>query len=237
MRKNKNIIAFCVAIVIFSMIMPFVHADSEIKAVAATIEDYIFKYKGKEVTLTSTTSKKTMQPLKYNNEIYVPVGSIADLLKVAVRHDESNKIIELGAADSRGHSLLDVEETGSNDIKYFIKTVDPDVLTIGKTSFDFGLALLNPRKNTSYSRTFTLGKQYERLNFSSIVSSTTKKENVEVKFIDVDRKMVLSIIDVSSDKTVQEYSVKVTGVNKLQMTVQTGDREISKYIMGDIYLK
>lgn len=237
MKKIKTVIILLVALMIFPVFMSLIYADTDIKAVAATIANYTFKYKGKEVSLVSKTNKKALQPLNYNNELYVPIRSMADLLNISVKHDDANRVVEIGQRDGRGDTLLDLPETSSNDIKYFLKTIDIDTLTINKESFDFGLALLKPRKNSSYSRTFTLGKQYERLNFSSLISGVTKKENVEIKFIDVDRKIVLSIIDVSMDKTIQEYSVKVLGVDKLQITIETGDREITKYIMGNIYLK
>lgn len=238
MKKGKNIIILLGTLVIISIFMSFIYADTDIKAVAASIADnYKFKYKGKEVNLISKTNKKTLQPLNYNNNIYVPVQSIADLLNISVKHDEENKIVEIGQKDGKGDSLLVLPETGSNDVRYFLKTIDSNALTLNKETFDFGLVLLKPRKNSSYSRTFTLDKQYERLNFSSIISGVTKKENVEVKFVDVDRKIVLSIVDVSADKVVQDYSVNVLGVDKLQIIVNTGDREITKYIMGDIYLK
>lgn len=237
MKKYNKILILLITLVIFSTVIVGIYADTDIKAVAATIADYTFKHKGKEVELFNKTNKKALQPLNYNNELYVPIQSIVDLLNIPVKHDEKNKVIEIGQRDGRGDSLLDIPETSSSDVRYFLKTIDEDALTLNKETFEFGLVLLKPRKNASYSKTFALNKQYERLDFSSLISQTSKKENVEIKFVDVDRKIVLSIIDVSMDRKIEDYSIKVLGVDRLQITIETGDREISKYIMGDIFLK
>lgn len=239
MRKNKNILILVIIIILLTLFTLIISADnaSNFKAIAANIANCTFKYKGKEIELVNRSNKRKLQPINYNNDLYVPIQSIADLLNVPVRYDDENKAVEIGQKDSRGVSLLDLPETSSNDVRYFLKTIDEETLTLNKESFDFGLALIKPRKKTTYSRIFTLDKQYERINFSSIISSATKSDNTVLKFVDVDRKIVLSIIDVGVDKTAQNYSVKVLGVNKLQIIIEVGDRNIAKYIMGDIYLK
>lgn len=232
MIKRKISLLLVITVMLSSLLIG-VFADNDIKSVVANIVNYSFKYKGRAVEFTNTR----LDFLSYNNKIYVPIETVADLLNVAARHDKENKVIEIGSMSGSGVSLLDVPETGYNDVKYFIKTIDPDVLTLNKNFFDSGLVLLSPRTNSSHSRTFSLGKQYETLSFSSIVSTATKSDNVVIKFIDADRKTTLRIIDVSNDKALNNYSIKVLGIDKLQILIETGGKSISKYIMGDIYLK
>lgn len=217
---------------------------TEAKTITATINDAKFMLNGTiEVILKDKTSKKQLTALSYENRVYVPVEAIAELINLPVTYNESTNTYEIGKKSGLGDNLVDIKETSSNDIKHFVKTIDMDILTINEgnkneQAFKSGLALLTPGKNKTYSRTFSLDAKYTELNFFSIIDSkTTNDENLIITFVDTDKKRIIKTLCVGDDRKLDEYKINVTGVSKLQISLETGEKVINKYIMGDIYLK
>jgi len=232
---KKKIVIILTLILLFGSVSA---SAPDAKTVTGTVSDARFTLNGKEVVLKNRGNNKELRAVIIDDVPYVPIFSIADLVKMPMTYNAANNIYQIGLRSGLGDNVVDLKETSNNDIKYFVKTIDSDMLTINKQSFESGLVLQQPAKEKTYSRTFELNGEYSELNFKSLISSvTSKKENLIITFVDVEKKRVIKTIYAGADKTLVEYTVKVSGVTKLQISVESGDKTINKYIMGDIFLK
>ncbi|OPJ57425.1 hypothetical protein [Clostridium oryzae] len=192
-----------------------------------------FTLNGNNTTLKNDKGKK-VYPIQYNDNYYVPVNSICNILRTPVVVNSKKNSITIGEREDK--SLIDKEFTmtaGNSVFSTIQRTTDKSHLTLGNVVFNKGIIYNIDEHVVDKDLTVTINGKYSKLSFSAFGDNSTP---LTLSVVDGDRDVELASMQISNRSVSSLKDIPIGGIKKIIFRPEKNDNA-SKLTIGDPIVK
>jgi hypothetical protein len=176
-----------------------------------------------------------LRPIRYNDQLYMPILAFADAFKQAVEYDSISKTVYIGEKEWTPVTPEMSVYTPSASI--FTYSEDQKKLTIGLHHFEYGLVVEQVRY-TGARQELVLDGKFQKITFKAIAEDTIDGIMIRVRDSSIGGEVFL---DTNVTDQEQEVELDIKGVEKL--TVQayksspSGGNVDMRVVLGEMKFK